>query len=311
MIVLSIIAGLFLLIKGGDWLMKSSVALSLNLNIPKMVIGMTVVSLATSAPELIISIQAALSGHSDIALGNVIGSNIANISLVLAVVLLITPIEVNQSFYKSDWPMMMFSSILFALMISYDFELSSFEGFILLNGLFLFLFLLIRRKNNDNKEIAPSNFKTLSNKKIIIYLVLGGGSLWLGSDLLINGSVTLAKNLGISERIIAITVVSIGTSIPELTASLVGIIKNEKGISLGNLIGSNIFNIMAVMGITSIIQPIKVLESDIIYNDIIWMLIISFLLLPLIFIKPKMTLGRSTGIILLSIYILFMVKLFI
>jgi len=311
MIVLSIIAGLFLLIKGGDWLMKSSVALSLNLNIPKMVIGMTVVSLATSAPELIISIQAALSGHSDIALGNVIGSNIANISLVLAVVLLITPIEVNQSFYKSDWPMMMFSSILFALMISYDFELSSFEGFILLNGLFLFLFLLIRRKNNDNKEIAPSNFKTLSNKKIIIYLVLGGVSLWLGSDLLINGSVTLAKNLGISERIIAITVVSIGTSIPELTASLVGIIKNEKGISLGNLIGSNIFNIMAVMGITSIIQPIKVLESDIIYNDIIWMLIISFLLLPLIFIKPKMTLGRSTGIILLSIYILFMVKLFI
>ena len=286
--------------------MKSSVALSLKLALSRMVIGMTVVSFATSAPELIVSIQAALTGHSDISLGNVIGSNIANLGFVLSIVLLITTININKTFYTTDWPMMIFSSIIFSIMIYYDSKISSFEGLILFIFLIVFIVYLINRKNStDFVEDSSDEFQELSNIKIIFFLLIGGFSLWLGSDLLVKGSVNLAERIGISDRVIAITIVSIGTSIPELSASLVAIYKNEKAISLGNLIGSNIFNIMAVMGITAMIKPVEVIENDIITNDLIWMLIISFIILPLVFIKPKMKLGKLSGVILISIYLAF------
>ncbi len=292
--------------------MKSSVALSLKLALSRMVIGMTVVSFATSAPELIVSIQAALTGHSDISLGNVIGSNIANLGFVLSIVLLISTININKTFYTTDWPMMIFSSIIFSIMIYYDSKISSFEGLILFIFLIVFIVYLINRKNsNDFVEDSSDEFQELSNIKIIFFLLIGGFSLWLGSDLLVKGSVNLAERIGISDRVIAITIVSIGTSIPELSASLVAIYKNEKAISLGNLIGSNIFNIMAVMGITSIIKPIEVIENSIITNDLIWMLIISFIILPLVFIKPKMKLGKLSGVILISIYLAFIYKVIV
>jgi cation:H+ antiporter len=310
--ILSIILGFFLLIKGGDWLMKSSVALSLKLALSRMVIGMTVVSFATSAPELIVSIQAALTGHSDISLGNVIGSNIANLGFVLSIVVLITTININKTFYTTDWPMMIFSSIIFSIMIYYDSKISSFEGLILFIFLIVFIVYLINRKNStDFVEDSSDEFQELSNIKIIFFLLIGGFSLWLGSDLLVKGSVNLAERIGISDRVIAITIVSIGTSIPELSASLVAIYKNEKAISLGNLIGSNIFNIMAVMGITAMIKPIEVIENGIITNDLIWMLIISFIILPLVFIKPKMKLGKLSGVILISIYLAFIYKVIV
>ena len=292
--------------------MKSSVALSLKLALSRMVIGMTVVSFATSAPELIVSIQAALTGHSDISLGNVIGSNIANLGFVLSIVVLITTININKTFYTTDWPMMIFSSIIFSIMIYYDSKISSFEGLILFIFLIVFIVYLINRKNStDFVEDSSDEFQELSNIKIIFFLLIGGFSLWLGSDLLVKGSVNLAERIGISDRVIAITIVSIGTSIPELSASLVAIYKNEKAISLGNLIGSNIFNIMAVMGITAMIKPIEVIENSIITNDLIWMLIISFIILPLVFIKPKMKLGKLSGVILISIYLAFIYKVIV
>ena len=292
--------------------MKSSVALSLKLALSRMVIGMTVVSFATSAPELIVSIQAALTGHSDISLGNVIGSNIANLGFVLSIVVLITTININKTFYTTDWPMMIFSSIIFSIMIYYDSKISSFEGLILFIFLIVFIVYLINRKNStDFVEDSSDEFQELSNIKIIFFLLIGGFSLWLGSDLLVKGSVNLAERIGISDRVIAITIVSIGTSIPELSASLVAIYKNEKAISLGNLIGSNIFNIMAVMGITAMIKPVEVIENDIITNDLIWMLIISFIILPLVFIKPKMKLGKLSGVILISIYLAFIYKVIV
>ena len=292
--------------------MKSSVALSLKLSLSRMVIGMTVVSFATSAPELIVSIQAALTGHSDISLGNVIGSNIANLGFVLSIVVLITTININKTFYTTDWPMMIFSSIIFSIMIYYDSKISSFEGLILFIFLIVFIVYLINRKNStDFVEDSSDEFQELSNIKIIFFLLIGGFSLWLGSDLLVKGSVNLAERIGISDRVIAITIVSIGTSIPELSASLVAIYKNEKAISLGNLIGSNIFNIMAVMGITAMIKPIEVIENGIITNDLIWMLIISFIILPLVFIKPKMKLGKLSGVILISIYLAFIYKVIV
>ena len=303
--VLFIISGLILLVAGGNWLLKSAVALSLKLNIPKIVIGMTVVSFATSAPELIVSVNSALEGYPDLALGNVVGSNIANLGLVLGIIILLGTIDVNKSFYKTDWPMMMLASVLFFAFIYFDGELQRYEGVIMVVLLFLFLVYLLRFQKTAVVDELPEDDVELPLYKTVLFLGLGGAALWGGSELLINGAVGTAMNYGISERIIAITVVSIGTSIPELAASIIAVIKKEKAISLGNLIGSNIFNLFAVLGITAIITPVKVMDEGLLSSDIFWMLGISFLILPLVFIPKGLRLGWRDGIILVGVYIMF------
>lgn len=310
MSLIAIAAGVYLLIKGGDWLMKASVALSLNFSIPKIVIGMTVVSFATSAPELIVSVKSALTGHPDLAIGNVVGSNIANLGLVLALTVIISPINVSKSFYKSDWPMMIFSSILFYFFISKDERLDEIEGLIMFSLLILFIIYIIKIQKNTELDDEIENEVLLSNTKILIYLFIGGFSLWLGSESLIKGAVTLAKNMGVSERVISVSIVSIGTSIPELSASIIAIINREKAISLGNLVGSNIFNIMAVLGITSMIHPILIEDKGLLTNDIWWMLGIAILTLPLSLIPIKGKINRVGGLLLVGLYIIFILPLF-
>lgn len=302
---LLIILGLLLLIVGGNWLLKAAVDLSIRLAIPKIVIGMTVVSFATSAPELIVSINAALDGFPDLALGNVVGSNIANLGLVLAVTILLSPIEVNRNFYSTDWPIMMLASLLFFFFIYFDGVLDQYEGIIMVVSLFSFLMYLLRFQKPAviDKDDLPD--EALPLYKTILFLGLGGVALWGGSELLISGAVGVATLFGVSERIIAITIVSVGTSIPELAASVIGVIKKEKAISLGNLIGSNIFNLLAVLGITSIITPIYVSDQGLLTNDIFWMLGISFLILPLVFFPKGLRLGWRDGIILITFYIAF------
>ncbi|WP_276167704.1 calcium/sodium antiporter [Zobellia alginiliquefaciens] len=302
---LFIVLGLTLLIAGGNWLLKSAVALSLRLNIPKIVIGMTVVSFATSAPELIVSIKAALDGFPDLALGNVVGSNIANLGLVLGVTVLLGAIDVRKTFYTTDWPVMMAASLLFFAFLFFDGELQQYEGVIMVVALFTFLVYLLRFQKQAVVDEAPEDDVPLPLYKLVLFLGLGGTALWGGSELLINGAVGLATLYGVSERIIAVTVVSVGTSIPELAASVIAVIKKEKAISLGNLIGSNIFNLLAVLGITSIITPIKVMDDGLLSNDIFWMLGISFLILPLVFIPKGLRLGWRDGMILLGVYIAF------
>lgn len=303
--ILFIVLGLTLLIVGGNWLLKSAVALSLRLNIPKIVIGMTIVSFATSAPELIVSINAALDGFPDLALGNVVGSNIANLGLVLAVILLLGSIEVRRSFYITDWPMMMLASLVFFGFIFFDGKLVRYEGIIMVVLLFLFLIYLLKFQKTAVVEEAHEDDIPLPLYKAILFLGLGGVALWGGSELLVSGAVGMANNYGVSERIIGITVVSVGTSIPELAASIIAIIKKEKAISLGNLLGSNIFNLMAVMGITSIITPISVKDQGLLSNDIFWMLGISFLIFPLVFFPKGLRLGWRDGIVLLIVYATF------
>ena len=300
-----IVAGLLLLILGGNWLLKAAVDLSLKLSIPKIVIGMTVVSFATSAPELIVSISAALDGFPDLALGNVVGSNIANLGLVLAITILLSPIEVNRNFYTTDWPVMMLASLLFFFFIYFDGEIQQYEGIIMVLCLFVFLVYLLKFQKKAVIEEDETLEPPLPAYKTLLFLVLGGVSLWGGSELLITGAVGTATIFGVSERIIAITIVSVGTSIPELAASVIAIIKKEKAISLGNLIGSNIFNILAVLGITAIITPIKVIDQGLLTNDIFWMLGISFLILPLVFIPKGLRLGWRDGAILLVFYVAF------
>ncbi len=302
---LFIVIGLVFLIAGGNWLLKSAVDLSLRLNIPKIVIGMTVVSFATSAPELIVSIKSALDGFPDLAVGNVIGSNIANLALVLGVTVILGSIDVRKSFYTTDWPVMMLASLMFFFFVFFDYELQQYEGIIMVVALFAFLIYLLKFQKTAVVDELPEDDEMLPLYKTVLYLGIGGVGLWGGSELLIDGAVGLAKTYGVSERIIGVTIVSIGTSIPELAASIIAVIKKEKAISLGNLLGSNIFNLLAVLGITSIITPIKVVDTGLITNDVFWMLGISFLVLPLVFIPKGLRLGWRDGIILLASYILF------
>lgn len=305
--ILYIVIGLVLLIFGGDWLLKASVNISLKLNISKIVIGMTVVSFATSAPELIVSIKSALDGFPDLALGNVIGSNIANLALVLGVTVCLGTIDVGKSFYTIDWPMMMVSSVLLYLFIGYDLVLDRTEGVILFVLLIAFLYYLLRlqsKKTITDEELDIQSDETPLTKTLFL-LFIGGLGLWGGSELLIKGAVGFAEAIGISERIIGVTIISVGTSIPELAASIIAIIKKEKAISLGNLIGSNIFNILAVLGITSMITPVKVGDLNIVTNDIYWMLGVALLVFPLCFIPTKLKFGFKEGVILLITYAAF------
>ncbi|KGL58674.1 calcium/sodium antiporter [Polaribacter sp. Hel1_85] len=302
---LLIIAGLVLLILGGNWLLKSAVALSLKLEIPKIVIGMTVVSFATSAPELIVSINAALSGAPDLALGNVIGSNIANLGLVLGITLLLGSMEVQKSFYKTNWPVMMIASAMLYLFLISDKVIVQYEGVILFSFLIIFLVYLLRFQKTAILDELPEDDEPLPLYKIVLFLTIGGLGLWGGSELLIKGATALALEFGVTERVIAVTVVSIGTSIPELAASVVAVLKKEKAISLGNLIGSNVFNILAVLGVTSMITPVAVTDMGLLNNDIFWMLGVSLLILPLVFFPKGMRLNWKDGIVLLAIYGLF------
>lgn len=307
----AIIVGLVLLIKGGDLLLDAAVALSLKINIPKIVIGMTVVSFATSAPELIVSIKSALKGYPDLALGNVVGSNVANLAFVLGVVLVISPIRVTKSFYKTDWPIMMIATLLFYSFLQADGYLNQVEGGILFVLLLIFLiYLLFFQKKAVIEEKIEIDEKEMHLTQLTFTFFIGGFFLWLGSEVLVNSAVSLATSLGVSERIISISVVSIGTSIPELSASIIAIINKEKAISIGNLIGSNIFNILAVMGITSMIHPINVMDRAILDVDFVWMIGVSLLIFPLVFIPKKMHLGRLEGLCLLIVYGLFLNQMF-
>lgn len=301
-----IITGLLLLIFGGDWLLKAAVALSLKLNISRVVVGLTVVSFATSAPELIVSINAALNGAADLSLGNVIGSNIANLGLVLGIILLLTSIDVSKGFYKTDWPVMIIASGLLYYFLWNDGVLTFTEGVCLFLFLIVFLVYLLKFQKPDATE-ELEEVETLSTLKISGFLLIGGVGLWLGSELLVNGATKLAQQFGVTERVIGVTVVSIGTSIPELAASIIAVIKKEKAISLGNLIGSNIFNILAVLGITSMITPIQLNDMGLLSNDIFWMLGISLVVLPLVFIPKRFQLNWKAGALLLLTYLIFII----
>ena len=302
--------GLVLLVVGGEFLVRSSVALSFKLHLSKMVIGLTVVSFATSAPELLVSLQAALNGFSDISLGNVIGSNIANIGLVLGITAIISPLAIDKDFYKLNWPVMMVLSIALYFILKSGLQISRSEGVALLLVLFIYLYILIIRakKQRGTQPVDDSideGLSKASNFKIGIWLLIGGVALYCGSELLVSGAVSLAEGFGVSERVIAVTMIAVGTSIPELAASVIAALKKEKAISLGNLIGSNIFNISSVLGLTAIIQPLAVKSPKVLTNDIFWMIGFAAVLVPLAFLPKKFELGRKRGLFLFLAYIIF------
>ena len=296
--------GLALLIFGGNLLLKSAVSISLKFNIAKILIGMTVVSFATSAPELIVSIKSALLGSSDLAVSNVLGSNIANIGLVLGFIILISPIKIPKDIYRLDWPVMMISAILFYIFIL-DLKIQRYEGVILFSCLIISIVILIKQRSKINSDIEIDNNEPDSLTKSIFILILGGFFLYLGSDWFVMAAIDIANYFNISQRIIGISVVSVGTSIPELATSLVAVLKKEKNISIGNLIGSNIFNVFAVLGITSIIIPLNVVDLNLIEFDIYIMLFFAFVIFPLIFVPKRLVLGRIEGLVIFGCYLMY------
>ena len=294
-----------MLVIGGEFIVRASVALSLRFNISKFVIGMTVVSFATSLPELTVSINAALNNSPSIAINNVVGSNIANIGLVLALIALLSNISVNEKSFRRDWSWMFFLSIMLCLFIITDNELNGFEGFLLIALLVIFIYKVL--KNSDSIELlndVDDKLKLTSNFKILVWLFISSLTLYYGAEFLVDGAVKFANQINISEAVISVSIVAIGTSIPELAASLVAIAKNEKSISVGNLIGSNIFNIGSVLGITAIIKDIPIAD-EIIQRDIIWMMVFTVLIMLLSVLPEKNKISKYKGLIMLIGYFVF------
>jgi cation:H+ antiporter len=307
MSIVLIFIGFILLVVGGEFLIRSSVALSFKLNLSKLIIGMTVVSFATSVPELLVSVQAALDGSPDLALGNVIGSNIANIALVLGITAVISPLTIDKNFYKMNWPAMMLISLLFYYFLTNDNTISSVEGIILLVFLVVFVYVMITKAKSDKTvavEEVDDALQETSYFKIFLWLLIGGSALYFGSSWLVEGAKDIALKFGVSEGVIGATVIAVGTSVPELAASIIAALKGEKAISLGNLIGSNIFNIGSVIGLTAIITPITAVKPNVLTN-VYWMLAVSTVLIPLVFIPNKFEISRLKGLFLLATYIVF------
>ena len=307
---LGILFGIILLSHGGDLLTKSSVDISLKFSVPKIIIGMTIVSFATSAPELIVSLNATLDGFSNFAIGNVLGSNIANIGLVLGIITIIYPISLKQRFYTSDFPLLVISTCIFYFIIFTGNQISRPEGFILLFSItVILLYLFIYQKKSISEFSDDFDRSKISISKSFLHIIFSGFLLWLGSETLIKSAISVATQFEISQRVISITMVAIGTSIPELAASVVASLKKQNDLSIGNLIGSNIFNLLVVIGITSSISPMYGIENSTIYKDMLWVVLFSAIILPLALVGRKSVLTRKKGIILLVLYLIFIIPL--
>lgn len=300
--------GLALLIKGGDFLLDSSVEIALKFKIPAMIVGLTVVSFATSAPELMVSVISSVNGKSEIALGNVIGSNIANLGLILGITLVFTSIELSKKFLKNDYLFLISSVLLYFLLAKFDLNLSRLDGIILLIFLVVFIWFQIKGvKQNDTSELTNQDVnKRKSNLKIVGIFLIGILMMFFGSDLLVENASLIAQKFGVSERIIAVSIIAVGTSLPELTASLIAIYKKQFAMSLGNVVGSNIINILVVLGVSSVISPIKVDNINFITTDFYVMLLMSLLVLVFYILPKRSFLDYKFGITLLILYSLYM-----
>ncbi len=311
-VILKIVGGIALLLFSGKYLVKGGVELTKYFNISKLVVGMTVVALGTSAPELLVSVQAAIKGAPEISIGNVIGSNIANIALVLASTIIILPMFVKKQTVKLDWPIMIVAFVmLFVFML--DDQLSFYEGCIFIVSLIAYVWIEIRYSLNQSKNgngDEQTEDKIFSIPVAILVIVVSSIGLAFGADFLVDGASMLARMLNVSDRVISISIVAVGTSLPELTASIIAASKKETDISVGNIIGSNIFNIFAILGATAMIHPITFNHADFM-QDLIWMGAIGLFLFLAFLPYKKRFINRYKGVIMLCGYIVYMLLLFL
>lgn len=306
-IIIYIAAGLLMLFVGAEGLIRGSSSLALRLGITPLVVGLTVVAFGTSSPELVVSLKAALEGNGDISLGNVIGSNIANIALILGVAALIRPLNVQAVVIKREIPIMIFISLILVLfMINH--EIDRIEGIIFFAGIIIYTVVSVYlAKREKSKEVEAEYIEGVAKKPLKIglaipFIILGLALLVYGANLFLEASIEIAKRFGMSQAVIGLTIVAIGTSLPELVTSAVASIKNESDIAIGNVVGSNVFNILLILGVTAMIIPVS--AAGITMIDIIVMLITAVIVLPMTW--SKFVLNRWEGAFLLIGYFVYM-----
>lgn len=313
---------------GANWLVSGSSRLALTFGIKPLVIGLTVVAFGTSAPELTVSVAGAIDGKSDIAVGNVVGSNIANIGLILGIAAILRPMPVDADMFKRDLPAMLVAALAIATLPfiggavdngeTVGFMLQRWQGALLVLGLLTFVWLTLRGAKAPSGEPAkpvpdaPADDadkpKPTSRLLLVGLTLLGLAVLIVGGTLFVDGAVSVAQKIGVPELVIGLTVVAVGTSLPELATSIVATIKKESEIGLGNVVGSNVFNIFCVLGLVSLIQPVMI-DAQIMRMDMIVMLVFS--IMAVVFAKTSRVLGRREGVILLLAYGLYVANLFV
>ena len=302
--VIQLLAGFALLYFGGDWLVNGGVALARKFRISPLVIGMTIVAFGTSAPELLVSMTSAIKGSAGIAMGNVIGSNIANIGLILGLTAMLCPIPTQNGKVSANGLVMILASAL-VFVFSLNNGLSRIEGFVLFACLILFTVVSIRkgRINDQEQDVEQdSQSKTMPVAVALLLVVLSCAMLAFGADFMVDGATTIAQAMGVSDKVIGLTIVALGTSLPELAASLAAAIKKEMDISIGNIIGSNIFNLLCVLGVSAAIKPIGFDFHQYLTDFIVMILFSASLLLFISPWKKQGRLGRMAGIILFLAY---------
>lgn len=301
---LLLLSGFALLVFSGRILIRSSVSIARRFHLSPFLIGLTVVAIGTSAPELLVSLTGAIKGYTDLAVYNVIGSNISNVLLVLAVAAMIMPIPVQARTFWVDWSaMLFFSLILFVFLL--DLSFSMYEGLLILCLLLGFVLLSVYRHRGRAPKNGGEEEQLLRVGTSVLMVVVSSGGLTLGADLLVDNAVIVAREFGVSQRIISISLIAVGTSIPELTTSAIAAFRKQTDISIGNIIGSNIFNLGFVLGVTSVVNPLRV-NPLILSFDIYWLFGIALILMGLLFIPPKFQLSRWKGLAMLSIYLIYL-----
>lgn len=296
-----IIIGIVLVLWGADRLTDGAVAIAERMEIPQIVIGLTIVAVGTSAPELCVSLVSALKGTADLAVGNVVGSNIFNSMLIVGVAAMVAPMTILPSTVRKDIPFSLVASVSLATMILMDGDISRLDAAILFAAFLLFMYVTVKgaRGSHAEEQSEPKNYTPL---KASLYILLGLVCLIVGSNVFVYGATEVAATLGVSEAVIGLTIVAGGTSLPELATSVVSARKGQSGIAIGNVLGSNVFNILMILGLTGIICPMQV--HDITYIDL--SVLVGSMFLLWLFSYTKYTVARWEGAVLTCIFIAYM-----
>lgn len=308
--ILFLILGLVLLVFSADYLVRGASSLATSIGISPLVVGLTVVAFGTSAPELSVSVMSAFKGQADIAVGNVVGSNIFNVLAILGISALIVPLVVNKQLVRFDVPVMIGVSLVM-LVLSLDGKLCRLDGFILFSGAVSYTVFLIRqsRKDSSREEEKVETEASSGWVKNTAFIVCGIAGLVLGSQWLVDSSVMIARHFGVSELIIGLTIVSVGTSLPEVATSVVAACKGERDIAVGNVVGSNIFNIVSVLGLAAIISPDGIaISKAALHFDIPVMIAVTLACLPVFFANYRIS--KVNGAMFLTFYAAYLAYLF-
>lgn len=312
---LLLIVGFVLLIKGADFFVDGASKIAVLLRISPIVVGLTIVSMGTSAPEATISIIAALEGSSDISLGNVVGSNIVNITLIVGAAAFLHPFQVQMPTVKKEIPFTLLSGVVLLVLMSDQLlnastnVINRSDGIILLLFMMIFLYYILQTAMSDRKNTSRENSSTngVTWVKSILFIMGGLAGIIFGGDLVVTHAITIAYSFGMSEALVGLTIIAIGTSLPELVTSVTAALKGQSEIALGNIVGSNIFNILFVLGASSVISPLPV--NNKIFTDVFIMLIFTVLLF--IFSRTNFRLGKREGLSLIVLYVFYLIFIII